>query len=450
MDDPKRSLLFTDLYQLTMAQAYHRERMEEPAVFEMYFRTLPPGRNWMVAAGLADCLDWLENLKVDEEDLAYLRDRGIFEEDFLDRLRGLRFNGTVRALPDGTLVFPNEPILQVTAPILEGQLAETFLLNQIHGQSVMASKAARVMLAARGKPVVEFGSRRAHGTDAALQAARCAWMVGAAGTSNVLAGKMFDIPIFGTMAHSYVQAHDDEASAFAAFTELYPDTTLLVDTYDTLEGVRKVIDLARRSGSGFRLHAVRLDSGDMDELARQSRRMLDEAGLQSVRILASGGLDEHQVAEFVRRQAPIDVFGVGTRMAVSEDAPTIDLAYKLVEYAGRPRMKTSTAKVSFPGAKQVFRRIDNGRLAEDCLALAGEKVPGQGMLQTMMANGRRTAAGSVALADSRRHALAQLDLLPDRLRSLETAEPAYEVAVSPGLEQLTASVRSRLPGSNRS
>lgn len=444
MDDPKRSLLFTDLYQLTMAQAYLREGLEDTAVFEMFFRTLPPRRNWMVAAGLADCLDWLETLEVGAEDLDYLRGQGIFEDWFLNRLAGLRFNGTVNAVPEGTVVFPNEPILQVAAPILEGQLAETFLLNQIHGQTVLASKAARVVLAARGKPVVEFGSRRAHGADAALQAARCAWMVGAAGTSNVLAGKLYGIPIFGTMAHSYIEAHDDEETAFAAFTELYPETTLLVDTYDTIEGVRKVIDLARRRGSDFRLHAVRLDSGDMDELARRTRSLLDQAGLASVRILVSGGLDEDQVAEFVRRDAPIDIFGVGTRMAVADDAPTIDLAYKLVEYAGRPRMKTSTAKVSFPGRKAVFRRFENERMAGDTLALATEQTPGEPLLQTMILEGKRTSAGRRTMADQRRQAMAQLETLPEDLKSLDRAPSGYEVAVSPGLKRLTAELQARL------
>jgi nicotinate phosphoribosyltransferase len=339
---PLRSADFTDLYELTMDRAYAAEGMDQTAVFELFFRELPPGRNFLVAAGLEDVLDALESLGITADDLEYLRGLGLFPEAFLEQLRGFRFVGEVWAMPEGTVVFPHEPLVQVVAPILEAQLIETLVLNQVHFQSLIASKAARVVAAAAGRDVIEFGSRRAHGAEAALKVARASYLAGAAGTSNVLAGKLYGIPVSGTMAHSYIQAHDDEAAAFAAFADVYPETTLLVDTYDTLAGVRRVIGLARRLGDRFRVRAVRLDSGDLGTLARQARQMLDAAGLSSVRIFASGGLDEYEVAELVAAGAPIDAFGVGTKMAVSEDAPSLDMAYKLVEYAGRPPSTTRT------------------------------------------------------------------------------------------------------------
>ena len=283
---PLRSLLFTDLYELAMARAYEAEGMDRPAVFELFFRELPPVRNYLVAAGLDDVLASLQALGVTEEDRDYLRTLGRFPEPFLERLCDFRFSGEVWAVPEGTVVFPHEPLVQVVAPILEAQLIETLVLNQVHFQVVAASKAARVVAAAAGRDVIEFGSRRAHGAEAALKVARASYLAGAAGTSNVLAGELYGIPVFGTMAHSYIQAHDDEAAAFEAFAGLYPETTLLVDTYDTLGGVRKVIELARRLGDRFRVRAVRLDSGDLGALAVQARKMLDAAGLSAVRIFA--------------------------------------------------------------------------------------------------------------------------------------------------------------------
>ena len=420
--------LFCDLYELTMAQAYVAEGLSGTAVFETFFRNLPPHRSYVVAAGLSAVLDFLEALRFDEADIRHLRSLGGFRDAFLNRLGTLRFTGDVWAVPEGTIVFANEPILQVVAPIVEAQLVETFVINQIHLQSVIASKAARVVEAARGRTVVEFGGRRAHGTDAALAAARTSYLAGAAGTSNVLAGRTYGIPAYGTMAHSFVQAFDDEARAFAAFVRLYPGTTLLVDTYDTLRGVDRVIDLARRLGDGFAVRAVRLDSGDLVALATAARAKLDAARLRDVQIFASSGLDEHAIARLIASGAPIDGFGVGTELAVSADAPTLDMVYKLVEYDGAARTKLSTDKTVYPGRKQIFRMRDGGVFAGDTVATAGEQLPGEPLLVPVMERGRRLAPDD--LEDGRRRAGAQLAALPSRLRSLNDARATYPVGVS--------------------
>jgi len=392
--------LFTDLYELTMAQACHAEGMDQLAVFELAFRQLPRTRNFVVAAGFADILDFLTSFRFTEDELDYLRGRREFTGEFLKRLASLTFSGDVYAVPEGSVVFPNEPLVQVIAPIIEAQLIETFVLNQIHFQSIAATKAARVVTAARGRAVIDFGSRRSHGTDAALKVARATYLAGGEGTSNVLAGKIYGIPVFGTMAHSYIQAHDNESSSFESFAALYPETTLLVDTYDTLEGVRKVIELSHKLGHRFRIRALRLDSGDLGSLAFQTRKMLDEARLRNVQIFASSGLDEYNIQELVHSGAPIDAFGVGTKMAVIADAPELDMAYKLVEYAGKGRLKLSTKKLLYPGRKQVFRQIENGRMVGDVIGRSGESLPGEQLLKPLMVSGQ--PATQIKLAESRR------------------------------------------------
>ncbi len=438
--DDARAALLTDLYELTMCQAYWREGMDAPATFSLYSRRLPPGRSFLLAAGLDDALRFLETLHFDDAALAHLDTLGRFEPAFLDWLGRLRFTGEVRAVPEGTPVFAEEPLLEVTAPIAEAQLAETFLLNQVHLQTVVASKAARVVAAAAGRPVVDFGLRRYHGTDAGLKAARAAWLAGCVSTSNVLASAVWpEIPAAGTMAHSYVQAHDDELDAFRRFSELYPETTLLVDTYDTLRGVDRVIALARERGPAFRVGAVRLDSGDLGVLARAARRMLDAAGLAQVRIFASGELDEYTIAGLIAGGAPIDAFGVGTRMGVPPDAPTLDVAYKLVAYAGTGRVKLSTGKRSLPGQKQVFREERDGEAVRDVLAGADEELPGRPLLVPVMAAGVRTPAGRVGLSAVRAHAAEEIARLPARLRGVPPADPPYPVVVS---ERLMESFRA--------
>ena len=431
---PSNLALFTDLYELTMGQAYAAEGMDQPAVFELFFRTMPPRRNFLVAAGIEDVLDYLEQLHFTHDDLAYLRSLGRFSESFLDRLKGLRFTGEVWAVPEGTLVFPHQPLVQVRAPLIEAQLVETYVLNQVHFQTVLASKAARVVLAAQGRSVVDFGSRRAHGVDAALKMARACYLAGAIGTSNLLAGQRYGIPVFGTMAHSYIQAHASELDAFEAFVREFPETTLLVDTYETLDGVRHVIELAQQLQERFRVRAVRLDSGNLGELARAARRMLDEAGLSQVGIFASSGLDEYEIQRLVGQAAPIDAFGVGTKLAVSEDAPALDMAYKLVEYAGIARTKRSTGKVLLPGRKQIYRQWAQDRMVEDVLAAWDEDVPGQPLLVPRMQDGHRTVAPP-PISDVRQYVQQQLAALPDALRQLDTADPPYPVQLSPRLKQ---------------
>lgn len=435
--------LFTDLYELTMAQAYFARGLGETAVFEAFYRRLPPGRSYVVAAGVADVLDFLEAFRFERDDLEYLASLGTFSPAFLDQLASMRFHGDVWAVPEGTLVFPNEPIVQICAPLAEAQLVETFVVNQLHFQSVIASKAARVMEAARGRTVVEFGSRRAHGIDAGLKLARASFLAGASGTSNVLAAQRYGIPAFGTMAHSYVQAMGDELRAFEAFALLYPGTTLLVDTYDTLRGVERVIELSRRLGHRFDVRAIRLDSGDLEELSRGARARLDAAGLARVEVFASSNLDEHSIAALLERGAPIDGFGVGTRLAVSEDAPSLDLAYKLVEYAGQGCLKLSSGKVSYPGRKQVFRRAEHGVWAGDTIARFDELFAGEPLLVPMMQNGRRLSRADASLQSARRRCKEQLAALPAPLRALTPPASPYPVSISPRLAHELEVLRER-------
>ena len=441
---PNHLALFTDLYELTMAQAYFDEGMTDDAVFSLFVRSLPRRRNFLLACGMDTVLDYLENLHFDEEDLAYLASLDEFSDRFLDWMRGFRFNGTVYAVPEGTPVFANEPILEVAAPLPEAQIVETFIMNQIHLQTVLCSKAQRVVMAAQGRPVIDFGSRRMHGIDAALKAARAFYIGGVAATSNVLASKIYQVPVTGTMAHSYIQAHDDEREAFREFARLYPETVLLVDTYDTMEGVRRVIELANTLGEEFKVSAVRLDSGDLLDLSREARRLLDEAGLGRVKIFASGGLDEDIIARLVSSGAPIDAFGVGTSMGVSKDAPDLDLAYKLCEYAGKGRLKLSLGKPTLPGRKQIFRVSMNGRYVRDVLARADEHLEGQPLLESVMRRGERLAASRVSLESARAYASLQISRLPDHVRGITPAEPPYPVEVSPELLRYQKEIKDRV------
>jgi nicotinate phosphoribosyltransferase len=425
--------LFLDLYELTMAAALLREKMTEPATFSLFARRLPPGRGFIVVAGLEDALEYVRGFRFTAEGLAYLRSLDRFEPVFLEYLGGLRFTGEIRAVAEGTVVFPDEPILEVTAPLIEAQLLETALLNICHLQSVLASKAARVTIAARGRGLAEFGLRRSHGTDAGLKAARCAWIAGFDSTSNVLAGQTYGIPLSGTMAHSFVTAFPDEHEAFRAYARSFPDTAvLLIDTYDTLEGARKAVVVAHDLvESGHQLAGVRLDSGDLLALSRAVRGVLDSGGCRGVRIVASGGLDEHDVERLLDEHAPIDVFGVGTRYNVSADAPSLDLVYKLVAYGGRDVLKLSEGKETWVGRKALYRtKDDGGTPAGDVLALADERPPegAESLLETVMRDGELLRPHP-PLADVRRHCLAELAALPEGLRRLR--EPAeYPVRAS--------------------
>ncbi len=422
------SALFTDLYEITMAQAYMAERMSGTAVFETFFRKLPRGRSYVMAAGLSDVIDFLETFRFSDTDIDYLRQLRLFTDDFLHSLAAVRFTGDVWAVPEGTVVFPNEPIVQVIAPIVEAQLVETFVVNQIHLQSVMASKAARVVEAAHGRPVVDFGARRAHGTDAALKVARAGYLAGMAGTSNLLAAREYGIPPFGTMAHSFIQAFDDELDAFAAFARLYPGTTLLIDTYDTLRGVDHAVELVKR---GFDVAGIRLDSGDLGALSKAARARLDAAGLNHLEIVASSGLDEYRIAALINDGCPIDAFAVGTRVVVAQDAPALDMAYKLVEYDGAGRTKFSSGKVIYPGRKQVARRLEDGLFAGDTIGAPDEDLDGELLLVPVMKNGRHLPQPD--LTESRNRAREQIGRLPPQLRSLEATGWSYPVDVSPGI-----------------
>lgn len=398
--------LLVDLYELTMAQSYLDEGLaDRPATFSMFARTLPEGWRYFVAAGLDEALRSLEELRFADDDLAYLESTGLFTTALLERLAGLRFSGEVRALSEGTLFFPHEPVLEVTGPVLEAQLVETALMNVVHLHSLLASKAARSVEAADGRLLVEFGLRREHGGDAGLAAARSSYLAGFDSTSNVLAGKLYGIPIAGTMAHSYVEAFEDELEAFRAFARAYPDgCTLLVDTYDTVEGTRRAAVVARELAAlGHRLRGVRLDSGDLVELSKLARAILDEAGHPDAIVFASGNLDEEEIERLLAAGAPIGGFGVGSRLGTSADAPYLDLAYKLVEFDGRPALKLSRGKATWPGAKQLFRIEVGGRLSRDVIGLAGEEPPAgsRPLLEPVMSEGRHLARETLAEARGR-------------------------------------------------
>ena len=443
MAAPAAQGLVTDLYQLTMLQAYLEHGMRAPATFELFTRRLPPNRNFLVAAGLDAALDYLENLRFEAADIDYLESLGRFSPEFLDYLRGFRFSGSVDALPEGTPFFANEPLLRVQAPLPEAQLVETRLLNLVQLPTAVASKAARVVAAADGRSVVDFGLRHAHGADASLAASRSAYIAGAEATSNVAAGQAFGTPVAGTMAHSFVQAHDREREAFRRFMATFPTAALLVDTYDVETGVAAVIELVREAG-GAAPAAVRLDSGDLAAHARRTRRQLDDAGLPQVQIIASGNLDEHEIARLVADGAPIDSFGVGAALAVSEDAPCLDVVYKLVAYDGQGRMKLAAQKITLPDPKQVFRQFEVGTAMHDVLGLAGERAGGQPLLEPVMRDGQRLPASRRSLEEIRAHADRSLAMLPLCIRSLAPAARPYQVEISPALSEAAEHTRRRL------
>lgn len=442
VDDGSAAAL-TDLYEITMAAAYFADGADDEVTFELFVRELPPTRGFLIAAGLDDALRYLEEIRFEPKAIEYLRSLETFDAAFLDALARLRFEGEVWAVPEGTPVFAEEPLIRVTAPIIQAQLVETSLLNGVGHQTLVASKAARLSLAAEGRPFADFGARRGHGADAALKGARAAYVGGAAATSLVLAGIEYGIPVTGTMAHSYVLSHADEHSAFTAFARTFPDgAALLIDTYDTAEGARIAARVASElSPEGIVIRSVRLDSGDLADLSFEVRAILDASGLEEVRILASGGLDEHSVAALVAAGAPIDGFGVGTELTTSGDAPSLEIVYKLVEDGTGPRMKTSAGKISLPGVKQVYRSERDGVMVGDVVALASEAPhPGAPLLERVMRNGRRTVPPEGPTA-ARARAVAALDALPPGVRRLRDAAP-YRVATSAALRDLMRRLQS--------
>lgn len=435
------TVLLTDLYQLTMVTAYHELGMEQEAVFEFFVRTMPEQRGFLMAAGLEQALDYLEGLQFRDADIRWLAETGRFGPTALRRLADMRFTGDVDAMPEGSVFFADEPVLRVVAPLPEAQLVESRLINLMHVQTMIASKAARCRLAAGERGLADFGMRRAHGGEAALLAARACYLAGFDSTATVEAGREFGIPLTGTMAHSFVQAHDDETAAFRDFARVHPHgVTLLIDTYDTVRAARKAAELVRQ---GVPVEAVRLDSGDLGALAREVRCVLDEAGCPRVRIVASGNLDEREIAQLVAAAAPIDAFGVGTRLDTSADAPYLDCVYKLQEYAGRPRRKRSSGKETWPGRKQVFRESGaDGRLQTDVIGLAGEELPGRRLLEPCMRSGKRLSRP--ALDQIRAHARRELVALPDSCRRIDSPKPV-RAGRSPGLVALAARVDREFP-----
>jgi nicotinate phosphoribosyltransferase len=443
--NPVTSGLLTDLYQLNMIQAYLDHANTKTAVFEFFVRKLPPRRGFFMAAGLESALDFLENLRFSAEEIEWLSGSGRFRKEFIDYFTHFRFSGDVHAMPEGTVFFANEPILRVTAPLPEAQLAETRLINILHFQSLIASKAARMVLLAPDKLLVDFGLRRAHGAEAGLMAARASHIAGFAGTATVLAAPMFGIPIYGTMAHSFIQAHDDETAAFEDFARSRPDgLVFLIDSYDTEAAARKVVALAPRlKAEGIAIRGVRIDSGDLIALSRSVRRILDDGGLTDVIIFVSGGIEEELLTAIAREKAPIIGIGIGTSLTTSSDVPSLDCAYKLQEYAGLPRRKRSEGKATWPGRKQVWRRLGpDGRMAGDILSVEDDKQPGEPLLRLVMQDGRRVQP-QPSLADMRAHASRELAQLPEPLRRLDPAA-TYPVEVADSLVQLASEVDRRL------
>jgi nicotinate phosphoribosyltransferase len=433
--------LLTDLYQLTMAQSYFRERQFGEATFSLFIRSYPADRGYFVSAGLSDVLNYLETFAFDSDAIAYLAKQGFFSEDFLAYLAGLRFTGDLWAIPEGRIFFKDEPILEISAPVIQAQIAETFIMNQIHLQSLIATKAARCVNAAGGRGVADFALRRTHGIDAGMKVARASYLAGFAATSNVLAGKEYSIPIVGTMAHSFVSSFEREIDAFRAYAASFPRSAiLLIDTYDTIQGAHHAVQVAKEMAArGEQLIGVRIDSGDLADLARRVRAIFDEAHLPQLKIFGSGGLDEYDLAEFSAASVPFDSYGVGTRMGTSADAPWTDMSYKLVECQQRPVLKLSTGKVSLPGRKQVFRQRDGtGNFARDIIALRREDLSGEKLLQEVMRNGKRNTAVP-SLDESRALFAMEFAALPPTVKSIRRPE-LYPVEISPMLLALQQEV----------
>lgn len=439
-----------DLYELTMAQSYFIYKKKTCATFDLFVRTPPTNRSYLVSCGLEDILNYIKNLKFSEQDLAYLKKQGFFSEDFLKYLATFKFTGDIWAMPEGEIFFANEPLIRVTAPIIEAQIIESCLLNTINLQSMIASKASRVVFSAGDRRVYDFALRRTHGQDAGIKVARSSYIAGFSGTSNVLAGKLYNIPIAGTMAHSFVMSFKHEIDAFLAYSETFPHkTVLLVDTYDTRIGIENAVSIGLYlKEKGFRLQGIRLDSGNIVGLSKLARRMLDKAGLNYARIFASGNLDEFKIRDLLKRGARVDSFGVGTNMGTSIDAPSLDVIYKISEVTdefGRflPTMKLSKGKVTYPGRKQVFRVQDKkGRFIKDILGLEKEKIRGRPLLKKAVEGGR--VIYKIPSLDKIRRALkSNLSRFPQKLKDIYSSSE-YPVIVSPQLKALRSALARQL------
>lgn len=437
--DIETTPLLTDLYELTMLASFRDQGMDSEAVFEFFIRDAGERRPFFVTAGVESALDWLAQARFGQAECQWLRECGHFSDDFVNAMADWRFGGTVRAVPEGTIAFPGEPVFQVIAPLAEAQLVESRLMNILHTQTLLASKAVRSRIAAGSRLLVDFGLRRAHGGEAGLWAARSAYIAGFDATATCLAGARYGVPVSGTMAHSFVLAHDDERDAFRNFARSHPDNVvLLIDTYDVANGARRVAEIAPElAREGIDIKGVRIDSGDLAAHARRVRQILDDAGLTSTRILVSGGIDEHRIHTLAADGAPIDGFGVGSRVDTSADLAYLDCAYKLHEYAGRAVHKRSEKKKDLPGRKQVWRAYDaNGLMAGDTIGFDNETDHGEPLLVTRMQHGERTSeAEGVAIARSR--CSEQVGRLPGGLKNLERPS-SYEVRYSPVLNAMMA------------
>jgi nicotinate phosphoribosyltransferase len=433
------SPLTTDLYELNMVQAYLDRGEDKEAVFEFFVRRLPVRRGFLLAAGLEDTLAYLETLQFTSSEIDWLKSTGRFRANFLDYLADFRFSGDVHAIAEGTVCFPNEPLIRVTAPLPVAQLIETRLINILHFQTMVASKAARMVLAAPGKILSDFGLRTAHGAEAGLFSARASYIAGFSSAANVLAAERYGIPIVGTMAHSFVQVHDDERTAFENFAHSRPEgVVLLIDTYDTEAGARKVVQLAPKlKADGIAIRGIRIDSGDLATMATKVRGILDAGGLKDVIILVSGGINEDVLQVMTATKVPIDGFGIGVNLDASIDAPSLDCAYKLQQYAGKPRRKLSEGKVTWPGSKQVWRTYgDDQRMRGDIVSLATDSQPGEPLILPVMRAGKRIAPAPT-LAAIREHAARELARLPAPLQGLESGTE-YPVQISKALTTLAA------------
>lgn len=441
--------LFTDFYELTMCASYFDNKKFKPATFDLFIRRLPENRSYLLFAGLEQVLLYLKNMKFTEEQLAYLKTQG-FNQQFLDYLRNFKFTGDVWAAPEGTVAFPCEPLIRVTAPIIEAQLVETFLLNTINLQTMIATKASHVVNAVKSKAVIEFGLRREHGIDAGMKVARSSYIAGCNGTSNVLAGFHYGIPVFGTMAHSFIMSYPKEIDAFRAFARTFPNkSTLLIDTYDDLAGAEKAAAVAKElEKKGYKLDGVRLDSGDLTAISKKVRKLLDNKGLEYVKIFASGDLDEFKITEMLTNGAKIDAFGVGTKLGTSADKPYVDVIYKLCETMGEggkfsPMMKLSEGKVTLPGRKQVYRfKDENGNYSKDVIALVDEKVKGEPLLIKVMEKGK-IIYDLPSLDEIRAAAAENLLKLPARYKKL-TKSQQYPVELSQDLKNLIEKLKKKL------
>ncbi|SNZ02215.1 nicotinate phosphoribosyltransferase [Persephonella hydrogeniphila] len=416
--------LLTDLYELTMAQVYFKKGMNKTAIFDFYTRPVE-NRSYLVNAGLEQLIYYLENVRFTQEDIDYLRTTGFFEEDFLSYLKDFKFTGNLYAVEEGEFIFPNEPVVQVEAPIIEAQIIETFLINTLQHPILVATKAMRCYSVARGTVLVDFGLRRAHGTDAGMKAARASFIGGFAGTSNVLAGKEYGIPIFGTMAHSFILAHIDEIKAFKDFAEIYPENSiLLVDTFDSIKGVYNAVKAIKELGMKH-FKGIRLDSGDLLKLSKEARKILDSEGFKDAKIIASGGINEYKIKELLDKGAPIDGWGVGTELVVSADLPYLDCAYKLVEYDGRPVMKFSSKKKTLPHKKQIFRIYEDGVFKKDIITRFDEDIEkGKPLLKKVIENGK-VVYKLPKLTEIQKKAIENFSKLPEELKDITKTVHLY-------------------------